>query len=320
MEHYPSYLESYQNKKLAKAIETLSAMLASCEICPRRCKANRMKGASGFCKTGCAARVYNFMPHHGEEPPLSGKRGSGTIFFAGCTMACAYCQNFEFSQLKNGREVEEEELAGYMLTLQKQGCHNINLVSPTHVLPQILMALSLAIPRGLAIPLVYNTGGYELPEILKLLDGIVDIYLPDSRYGDAAFAARFSNAPDYVEHNQAALIEMHRQTGIPQFDGKGIILRGVIIRHLVLPHQVSGTERIMEFIAAKLSPESYISLMSQYLPCYKADQHKELSRRITYREYAAAQKIMEKYGLHNGWTQEARGLSRLAGIHIKPMR
>jgi putative pyruvate formate lyase activating enzyme len=316
---YPAYLESYQNGKLNSIIEKTFKMLQFCSICPRKCKINRLNNEKGFCRTGLKPKVCSFMPHHGEEPPISGKRGSGTIFFSCCNMACVYCQNYEFSQLDEGKEVEFKELADFMLQLQDMGCHNINLVTPTHVLPQILKALLLAIPQGLKIPLVYNTGGYELPWIIKLLDGIVDIYLPDMRYAENAMALKYSQAPNYPVFNQASLREMQRQVGVARMDEEGIIKRGVIIRHLVLPNDVSGTDKIMHFIARELSADSYISLMSQYSPYYKADQMKEIARRISYDEYQKAKQIMRKYTLSNGWMQESAGLERFAGIHIKPL-
>ncbi|MDD4979971.1 MAG: radical SAM protein [Candidatus Omnitrophica bacterium] len=316
---YPIYLESYHNGKLDSISEEIFAMLSSCTICPRKCKVNRLKDKKGFCRTGLKPKVYSFMAHHGEEPPVSGRRGSGTIFFSGCNMACAYCQNYEFSQLGGGREIEIEALADFMLQLQEAGCHNINLVTPTHCLPQILKALSLAIPKGLKIPLVYNTSGYELPEIIKLLDGIVDIYLADMRYADNAQAIKYSRAPDYPKFNQASLKEMHRQVGIAQMDEQAIIERGLIIRHLALPDDISGTDKIMRFIARELSADSYISLMSQYSPYYKAEEFPGIARRITRQEYLDAKAAMEKYGLYNGWTQDAHGLERFAGVNIKPI-
>ncbi len=316
---YPAYLESYNNGKLKSIIDNAFKLLESCCICPRRCKVNRLNDERGYCRIGLQPKVCSFMPHHGEEPPISGTRGSGTIFFSGCNMSCAYCQNYEFSQLDEGKKVEFEKLAAFMLQLQDMGCHNINLVTPTHVMPQILKSLEIAISKGLKIPIVYNTSGYELPEIIKLLDGIVDIYLTDMRYGDNNMAARYSSAADYPELNQAALKEMHRQAGVAEIDDEGIIKRGVIVRHLVLPNNISGTEEIMKFIQRELSKDTYISLMSQYLPCYKANELKEVSRRITYEEYADAKSAMEKYGLYNGWTQEGRGLERFAGTNIKPI-
>jgi putative pyruvate formate lyase activating enzyme len=293
-------------------------MAESCCICPRKCKVNRLKNERGFCKTGLKPKVCSSMPHHGEEPPISGARGSGTIFFSHCNMACVYCQNYEFSQLGQGREVGSEELANFMLELQNIKCHNINLVTPTHVLPQILVALNIAVSKGLKIPVVYNTGGYELAQIIKLLDGIVDIYLPDMRYAESEMAEKYSSAPDYPEYNQEALKEMHRQVGVAKMDEHGIIRRGVVIRHLVLPNGIAGTEKIMRFIAQDLSVNTYISLMSQYMPYYKASEFKEISRRLKLNEYAEAKKIMEKYGLHNGWIQESYGLERFAGVNIKP--
>jgi len=315
---YPSYLDSYNNGSLKKVADKAWGLLTSCEICPRRCKVNRLKDELGFCKTGLKAKVCSFMSHHGEEPPISGSKGSGTIFFTNCNMACVYCQNYEFSQLGQGREIQVQEIAEFMLELQGMGCHNINFVTPTHVMPQILKSLVIAIEKGLNVPLVYNTGGYELPEILKLLDGIVDIYLPDMRYGDSQMAQIYSQAPDYPRYNQASLKEMHRQVGVAELDSHGIIKRGVIIRHLVLPHQISGTEKVMRFIAEELSKETYISLMSQYMPYYKASSFKEIARRLTEDEYEEAKQLMEKWGLHNGWIQESYGLERFAGVHIKP--
>lgn len=315
---YPSYLNSYQNGGLEKIIEQGFNCLENCCICPRKCKTNRLKNKRGFCKTGLKPMVCSFLAHHGEEPPISGKNGSGTIFFTNCNMGCVYCQNYEFSQLGQGREVDFEELAGFMLELQKMGCHNINLVTPTHVMPQILKALKIAISKGLKIPLVYNTGGYELPEIIKLLDGIVDIYLPDMRYADEEASVEYSCAPGYPEYNRNSVKEMHRQVGIAKMDNEGIIRRGLVIRHLVLPNNTSGTEKIMEFISGELSSDSYISLMSQYLPYHKAAEFKDISRRLLAKEYEEARGLMEKYALSNGWIQESYGSERFAGIHIKP--
>jgi len=316
---FPIYLEAHHSGRLDQLIEETFKLLESCSICPRKCKVNRLKGELGFCKTGLKPKVCSFLPHHGEEPPVSGSRGSGTIFFSHCNMACVYCQNYEFSQMGLGKEAGPEELADFMLQLQDMGCHNINLVSPTHVMPQFLKALSIAIPKGLKIPIVYNTGGYELPEMIKLLDGIVDIYLPDMRYADNQMSVKYSSAPDYPKYNQEALKEMHKQVGIAKIDNEGIIKKGLIIRHLVLPDNIAGTEQVMQFIATKLSKHTYISLMSQYFPCYKAAQHKEILRRITSEEYESAKAAMEKYGLSNGWLQDSHGLDRFAGTNIKPL-
>lgn len=305
-------------KTLSRVSEKAFRLLESCCICPRRCKVNRLKGELGFCKTGLLPRVCSYLAHHGEEPPISGTRGSGTIFFSYCNMGCVYCQNYEFSQLGQGREVDFEALARFMLELQNMGCHNINLVTPTHVMPQILKALEIAISKGLKIPILYNTGGYELAQIIRLLEGIVDIYLPDMRYADSDTAVKYSSASEYPRYNQESVKEMHRQVGIADIDDNGIIKKGLVIRHLVLPNNIAGTDKIMKFISEEISQDTYISLMSQYVPYYKASEFREISRRLKYREYEDAKQIMQKYGLHNGWIQESYGLERFAGIHIKP--
>ena len=315
---YPRYLEAYKNGNLGRVIEKALRLLEQCSICPRGCKVNRIKEEQGFCKTGLKPKVTSFLPHHGEEPPISGKRGSGTIFFSCCNMACVYCQNYEFSQLGQGSEVDFQTLADFMLQLQDMGCHNINLVTPTHVMPQILKSLSIAVKGGLRLPIVYNSGGYELPEIIELLDGIIDVYLADMRYADSDTAVKYSSAADYPRFNQEAVKEMYRQVGTVEVDRQGIIKKGLIIRHLVLPNDLSGTEKSMEFISKIISKDTYISLMSQYTPYFKAPESKELSRRITYKEYEYAKEIMHKYGLYNGWTQDSGGLERFAGVNIKP--
>jgi len=314
----PSYIHAYKNGTLQEIIRKTWQILAACTLCPRRCGINRLHNKTGFCKTGTEATVYSYLAHPGEEPPISGTFGSGTIFFSGCTMSCLYCQNFQFSQQHEGKPVSAERLADMMLELQNASCHNINLVTPTHVIPQILKALALAIEKGLHIPLVYNTSGYESPETIKLLKGIIDIYLPDMRYADDTYALQYSNAPHYAENNRESIKEMHRQVGVATYDEAGIIKKGLIIRHLVLPGTIAGTQLIMEFIAHEVSNQTYVSLMSQYKPYYKAASCKELSRRIHAEEYVQAQKIMEDCGLTNGWTQETGGLETLAGVHIKP--
>jgi len=318
MPDYPSYLKAFESGKLKETATRLFDSLVSCAICPRKCKVNRLENEAGFCKTGRLAGVYSFFCHHGEEPPVSGTKGSGTIFFSHCNMGCVYCQNYEFSQLGKGREYAFEELAGVMLKLQNAGCHNINLVTPTHVLPQILKSLESAISQGLKIPLLYNTSGYELTEIIKLLDGIVDIYLPDMRYADSAASKKLSQTLDYPRYNQDAVKEMYRQVGTAEFDADGLIIRGLIIRHLVLPNHASGTDKIMRFIAEEISKDTYISLMSQYLPYHKASGYPEISRRLRKEEYEEAKKILEGYDLLNGWIQESYGSERFAGVNIKP--
>ena len=319
MSDYPGYLNAYKSGELKKIADALFLSLESCQICPRRCKVNRLDNKKGFCKTASLPKIFSFMAHHGEEPPISGTCGSGTIFFSHCNMGCLYCQNYEFSQLGKGREYTFSQLAQVMLNLQNQKCHNINLVTPTHVLPQILKALEIAVAQGLKIPLVYNTSGYELAQTLRLLDGIVDVYLADMRYADSVISQKLSLAPDYPRYNQEAIKEMHRQVGLAEFDKEGIIRKGLIIRHLVLPNQASGTDKIMQFIAKDISAGTYISLMSQYLPYYKASGHPEISRRLKNNEYEEAKKILEQYNLLNGWIQESYGSERFAGVNIKPV-
>jgi putative pyruvate formate lyase activating enzyme len=300
-----SVLDTISQDVLNNRIEAAYQLLESCRVCPRECGVNRLKNDKlGFCRSGLNPVVSSASPHHGEEPPLSGTRGSGTIFFANCNLRCTYCQNYPISQLGNGVERTTGELACQMLWLQEQGCHNLNLVTPTHFMPQILKAIGIARDRGLNLPIVYNTSGYESIEALQLLDGIVDIYLPDMRYSDDAAARKFSIAPHYPEINRAAVKEMYRQVGNLELDDKGTAKRGLIVRHLILPHGLSGTEGVMKFLADEISRDVYISLMSQYFPAYKAGEHKEINRRISEEEYDRAYDIKIKYGLKNGWVQE----------------
>lgn len=289
-------------------------------LCPKKCGVNRVKNKIGFCRIGLNPIIYSYFKHYGEEPPISGTKGSGTIFFSGCNMSCVYCQNHKFSQTRKGKETNSRDFAGIMLELQDKGCHNINLVTPTHIVPQILKALHRAVSKGLKIPLVYNTSAYDLSDTLKLLDGIVDIYLPDIRYDDSDTAVRYSNANDYPKYNRAAIKEMQRQVGTAKIDEQGIMIKGIIIRHLVLPNNISGTEKVMRFIATRISRESYISLMGQYIALHKAAQFKELSRRINRREYSYAKKMMDKYGLYNGWVQELKVSDDFAGTNIKAVQ
>ncbi len=291
--------------ELQSRIEAAYQLLEACRACPRECGVNRLKNDKlGFCRSGLNPVVSSASAHHGEEPPLSGTRGSGTIFFTNCNLKCVYCQNYPISQMGNGAERTPAELACQMLWLQEQGCHNLNLVTPTHFMPQILKALGIAGERGFNLPLVYNSSGYESVEALRLLDGIVDIYLTDMRYSDDRSAMRFSIAPHYWAVNQAAVKEMFRQVGNLVLDEKGMAKRGLIARHLILPNHLSGTGGVMKFLAEEISKDVYISLMSQYFPAYKAHDIKELSRRITEEEYDEAYRIMQSYGLENGWVQE----------------
>lgn len=291
--------------ELQNRIDAAYSLLESCRVCPRECGVDRLKNDKiGFCRSGLNPVVSSVSAHHGEEPPISGTKGSGTIFFANCNLRCVYCQNYPISQMGNGAERTPGELACQMLSLQEQGCHNLNLVTPTHFMPQILKALNIARERGFKLPLVYNTSGYESVESIQLLEGIVDIYLPDMRYSDDKIARRYSTAIHYPGINQAAIREMYRQVGNLVLDEHGIAKHGLIIRHLVLPNRLSGTETIMKFLSEEISRDVYISLMSQYFPAYKAHERKELSRRITAEEYEEACGIMLRYGLENGWMQE----------------
>ncbi|WP_366070046.1 radical SAM protein [Methanothrix sp.] len=285
-------------EELQSRAEEAIRRLEHCEICPRRCGVNRAEGELGFCRTGRLAKVSSAGPHYGEEPPLVGYHGSGTIFFAGCNLACVFCQNYEISQLDMGVEVTAERLAGIMMHLQLTGCHNVNLVTPAHVVPQILEALVIAREMGLSIPLVYNSGGYDSVETLRLLDGIIDIYMPDAKYGSDEVAIRYSNAPGYVEVMKAAISEMHRQVGDLVIEN-GIAVRGLLVRHLVLPNNLAGTEEVVRFIS-ELSKNTYINIMDQYRPEYRADRYNELSRRITLSEYREALRLARAAGLSRG--------------------
>lgn len=236
-------------------------MLRECRLCPRECGVDRLSDEKGYCRTGRKAMVASFNPHFGEEAPLVGKSGSGTIFFSSCNLRCSFCQNYEISHLREGAEVEARDLAAIMIQLASTGCHNINLVTPTHVVPQILEALSLAVENGLALPMVYNCGGYEKVETLKLLRGIVDIYMPDFKFWDSGWAERYCNAPDYREKAVSALKEMHKQVGDLEIDENGIAQRGLLARHLVMPREIAGTKEVMEFISREISPNTYVNVM-----------------------------------------------------------
>ncbi len=302
---FPSYVSLYESGELARRSEEAAAQLACCELCPRRCRVDRLAGELGYCRAGALARVASWNRHMCEEPPISGTRGSGTIFFSGCTGGCIFCQNYPISQLDHGADTTPEQLASMMLGLQRQGCHNINLVTGTHVVPQVLAALALAIPRGFRLPLVYNSSGYERVETLRLLDGVVDVYLPDAKYADDAEARRLSGFTRYVESNRAALKEICRQVGAAlEVDAGGIALRGMIVRHLVLPGGLAGSAEVAQWLAANLSPELHVSIMSQYFPAHHALGHAELGRKVTEEEYEAAVAAFVAAGLETGWQQE----------------
>ena len=300
---YPRYL-NIKEEEFDRRIEKAYKLLSPCEVCPRKCKANRLEGEEGFCRSSEEVIVSSYNAHFGEEPPLSGNFGSGTIFFTNCNLKCVYCQNYPISQLGNGNKVNLSELAKIMLALQKRKCHNINLVTPTHFVPQILKSLKLAVKMGLHIPIVYNTSGYDSVNTLKLLDGVVDIYLPDARYANNEIALKYSSAPGYFEIMKKALKEMHRQVGDLSLNRIGVARSGLIVRHLVLPEGLSDTGKIMRFIAREISPHTYISLMAQYFPAYQAGQFPPLSRRINREEYREAFQAFKEEGLENGWFQK----------------
>jgi putative pyruvate formate lyase activating enzyme len=293
----PSYLKLHSEGELTiRAAEAVS-LLESCHICPRACGADRLNGEKGFCNIGRKAKVASYNAHFGEESPLVGRYGSGTIFLSSCNLLCSFCQNYDISHLAHGMDVEPEQMASMMLYLAEGGCHNINFVTPTHVIPQIIEALILAIEKGLKVPLVYNSSGYDRKETLEILDGIFDIYMPDFKFWDGKWADRFCHAPDYREVATEAIVEMHRQVGDLVVDDDGLALRGLIVRHLVMPNNIAGTEKIMEFFAEKISTNTYMNVMDQYRPCGAAHQDEFINRRLTAREYRDALKAAKIAGL-----------------------
>jgi putative pyruvate formate lyase activating enzyme len=294
----PAYLELYRSGELKRRVAIAYARLEACDICARECGVNRRLSTEGAgCHTGERAVVSSYGPHFGEESPLVGRGGSGTIFFTWCNLCCQYCQNYEISQGGEGHEVEPEELARMMLSLQRQGCHNINVVSPSHVVPQILAGLLIAAEAGLRLPLVYNTGGYDSLKTLALLDGVVDIYMPDVKYADAEVGRRYSKVPRYPEVNQAAVKEMHRQVGDLATDERGVAQRGLLVRHLVLPAGLAGTTEIVRFLRDEISPDTYTNVMAQYRPCYRAGHLPPLDRPLTHQEYDEAVSLAQAAGL-----------------------
>jgi putative pyruvate formate lyase activating enzyme len=303
---YPSYIPLHESGELAERIERAYHLLESCTVCPRRCRINRLNDERGFCRTGLLPVMSSFGPHFGEEPPLVGRHGSGTVFFAHCNLCCEYCQNSDISQCGTGKTVSCETLAEIMISLQRKGCHNINLVTPSHIVPQILETLSIAADKGLCIPIVYNSGGYDAVDTLLLLEGVVDIYMPDAKYGSGEIARLLSHAPDYVIMMKAALREMHRQVGDLVID-RGTAVRGMIIRHLVLPENLAGSDKVLPWIAEEISRESYINIMDQYHPAWhtkeieKGSLPSSLGRRITQGEYHFAIRVARDSGLHRGF-------------------
>jgi putative pyruvate formate lyase activating enzyme len=293
----PNYLELLRTGEFQQRVSQAYSRLTNCDICGLACQVNRREGQMGTCQTGELARVSSYGPHLGEEDPLRGRRGSGTIFFTRCNLRCQYCQNHDISQSDSGFEMEPEEIAAIILDLQDRGCHNINFVSPSHVVPQILASVLIAAAAGLHLPLVYNTGGYDSMTMLHLLDGIIDIYMPDMKYADAEIGLQYSKIPDYPQINQAVVKEMHRQVGDLVMDENGVATRGLLVRHLVLPNNLAGTDQVVNYLAQEISSQTYLNLMDQYRPAFRAHHLPALNRRITSSEYRQAQQWAADAGL-----------------------
>lgn len=292
----PSYL-NLSKTEFKERVRNAHEILKECILCPRDCRVNRLEGEKGVCRTGSKPFVSSYNPHFGEERPLVGRHGSGTIFMTNCNLLCIFCQNYAISHIGEGEEISLDELSNIMLYLQKLGCHNINFVTPTHQVSQILCALEIAIEKGLRIPLVYNSGGYESVETLKILDGIIDIYMPDFKYSDPEPALKYSKAKNYPEVAKASIKEMHRQVGDLIIDERGIAFRGLLVRHLVFPEGLAGTREIVRFLAEEISMNTYLNVMDQYYPCYRAFANPPLNRRITGKEFSEAVNMALESGL-----------------------
>ena len=304
----PEYIALYRSGELERRVKRLEGRLTSCDICPRECGVNRLEGELGFCHSGHLSIGSSYCAHHGEEPALSGSRGSGAVFFGNCNMRCVFCQNYQISQnweKQKSNEIDCHTLAEYMCYLQDElVCHNINLVSPSHFVPQIARAVLEAVPMGLGIPLVYNTNSYDSLKTLKELDGIISIYLADLKYASDEWADKFSQAPDYVVRSRQAIKEMYRQVGGLVVDGSGVAQQGVIVRHLILPSRLAGSRESLTWLASGVSDKVAVSLMSQYHPMHRAYQFSQLSRHISLSEYKEVLKVMDEVGLENGWIQK----------------
>jgi putative pyruvate formate lyase activating enzyme len=304
----PGYIALYHSGELERRARELEERLTSCDICPRECHVNRLENELGFCHSGRLPVISSFCAHHGEEPVLSGSRGSGTVFFGNCNMRCLYCQNYQISQnwkQQKSKELDFSILAKKMLYLQDEvGCHNINFVSPSHFVPQLVRAVAEAVPTGLKLPLVYNTNGYDSLASLKALEGIISIYLPDLRYASNAWARKFSQVKDYVEHAREAIKEMYRQVGNLVLDDSGVARQGLIVRHLILPNSIAGSDESLRWLAEEISPEVTLSVMSQYSPLYLAPKVPLLSRKISAAEYETVTNLLSDLGMENGWVQE----------------
>jgi len=301
MSFVPSYISLYENGELGRRVESLKEFLRECRLCPRECRVDRLKGEIGYCKAGADLTISSAFPHFGEEPPLVGYHGSGTIFLTHCNLRCVFCQNYDISHQGAGDHVTPSEMAQAMMKLQKLGCHNINFVTPTHFVPQIVGSLPEAIEMGLHLPIVYNCSAYESIEVIRLLEGIVDIYMPDAKFMDEHYSRKFCNASDYPSVLKEILREMHRQVGDLTVNSRGIAQRGLLIRHLVMPGGVASSREVLEFIASELSLRSYVNIMDQYRPEYRAYEFPEIGRRISRKEYLDAVEIARGLGLYRGF-------------------
>ncbi len=296
--HIASYRPLLRSGELYERVAQARRNLQACRVCPRHCAIDRTSGELGTCLVGAKAIVASANPHFGEEFPIRGWCGSGTVFFAGCNLRCLYCQNFDINHQPNGQELDAMELADLMLDLQEQGCHNINFVSPSHQVPQMLEGILAAAQRGLRLPIVYNTSSYDDVEMLKLLEGVVDLYMPDIKYADTVIGRRLSKIPDYPARAQTALKEMHRQVGDLELDDEGIAVRGVLVRHLVLPGGLAGTAEVMKFLSQEISPHTYVNIMDQYHPAAKANRHSILNRPVKANEVEEAKNLAHACGLY----------------------
>ncbi len=301
MSFVPSYVHLHERGELNHRVQLLKEFLKECRLCPRECGVNRLNGEVGVCQAGSELMVSSAFPHFGEESPLVGRHGSGTIFLTHCNLRCVFCQNHDISHLGNGERITSSDLVRVMLRLQEMGCHNINFVTPTQYAPQIVSSLPEAIEKGLRLPVVYNCSGYESPEVIRLLGGVVDIYMPDVKYLDEKHSKRFSNAPDYPGVVKQVLKEMHRQVGDLTMDSSGIAERGVLIRHLIMPDGVASSEAVLRFIAEEISVHSYVNVMDQYRPEYLAHEHPEINRRITNKEFLEAIQWAKRFQLYRGF-------------------
>jgi putative pyruvate formate lyase activating enzyme len=304
----PSYIRLYANGRIQERLEKSLHLMESCRLCPRECGVNRLKGETGLCGIGRNAKVASYNAHFGEEAPLVGNFGSGTIFLSSCNLLCSFCQNYDISHDKEGIEIAPEQMAAMMILLAERGCHNINFVTPTHVVPQIIEALIIAVQQGLKLPLVYNSSGYDSKETLKLLEGIFDIYMPDFKFWERNWSKRYCKAYDYRERAVAAIKEMHRQVGDLELDENGIAYKGLLVRHLVMPNQVAGTQKVVAFLAKQISPNTYVNIMDQYRPCGNAYQDEFINRSLMNREYREAIDAAKSAGLSRLDSKEQRRL------------